>query len=591
MRTLATLDYIVIIAYTTIALGIGLFYTRKASRSVNNFFLAGRTMPWWIIGMSMAATNFAIDTPLVITKFVFRDGIAGVWFFWAFAITAVMATFFFSKLWRKAKIMTDAEIMERRYSGRPAAFLRVFKAFYFGVLVNCFVMGWVFKALIKVMSGVTNFDTTTIIVVFTVIAFVYTMASGFYGVVITDVAQYIIAFVGSIILAVLAVKEVGGISTLIETLNVRHAGSGVLNFFPSATSDSQWLPFSVFMVYILVQWWSYKYSDGGGKHIQRMSAAKNEKHAMGGTFLFSILFYAIQVWPWIITALCSIVIFGRVGDPEMTYPMMMARVLPTGLLGLMVVALLGAFMSTIDSHLNLGASYMINDMYRRFLHKTASEKHYVFMSRVMMLVSLFVTIIIAVNMDSVTSAWKFIMAFSSGAAVTWILRWFWWRINAWSEFSAMVTSGIVTTFLNYAYPDMLYSWRILTIISISTVVWVTTTYLTKPVDEKKLVEFISRVRPGSPGWNYIYRKYGIRSSNFLRGAIFNGILGLLTVFGINFGIGKFILQQRVLGVALLAVAAVAFTIIMVRLRREKISDTESTTPPPSTKRATAGAAP
>lgn len=566
MRTLGVLDYTIVVTYVVISITVGLVYTRKASQSVNNFFLAGRTLPWWLIGISMAATNFAIDTPLAITKFVFRDGIAGVWFFWAFGISALLATFLFSKLWRRAEILTDAEITERRYSGQSAAFLRLFKGFYFGVLINCFVMGWVFRALIKIMTGVTNLDLTTILIVFTVIVFLYTVASGFYGVVITDFAQYIIAFLGSILLAILAVKEVGGISVLIHKLNAEHAGSGVMHFFPRLSSESQWMPASVFFVYIFIQWWAYKYSDGGGKHIQRMSSAKNERHAVGGTFLFAMLFYAIQVWPWIVTALCSIVVFGRAGDPEMTYPMMMAKLLPTGLLGLMVVALLGAFMSTIDTHLNLGASYMINDIYRRYLMKGKSEKHYVLMSRVMMLITLAFSIGLAMIITSVAGAWKFIMAFASGAAVTWILRWFWWRLNAWSEFSAMIASGVVTIVLQYVYPDMLFSWRIITIISFSTVVWLTTTFLTSPVDEERLVEFVRKVRPGSPGWNYIYRKYGIESSRYLGRAVINWLLGLLTYFGVTFGIGSIILHHALRGIALLVVAVSAFIVVMWRLK-------------------------
>ncbi|MFH1726939.1 MAG: sodium:solute symporter family protein [Pseudomonadota bacterium] len=570
MRTLQNLDFVIIIAYIVISLAFGLIYTKKASKSVENFFLSGRSLPWWLIGISMAATNFAIDTPLVITKFVYKEGIAGVWFFWAFGITYVLMTFLFSKLWRRAEVLTDAEIIERRYSGKSAKGLRLFKGFYFGVLVNCFVMGWVFRALIKIMTGVTDLDTTTILVVFTTIAFIYTVASGFYGVVITDFAQYIVAFLGAILLAVLAVNEVGGISVLLAKLETLHAGKGITNFFPRIGSESQLMPFSVFLMYIMVQWWAYKYSDGGGKHIQRISAAKNEKHAVAGSFLFTILFYGIQTWPWIITALCSVVVFGEVADPEMTYPMMMAKVLPVGILGLVVVALLGAFMSTIDTHLNLGGSYIINDIYRRFINKNASEKHYVFMSRIMMLVILILSVCIALIMDSVTSAWKFIMAFSSGAAVTWILRWFWWRLNAWTEISAMLASGIVTTLLQYQFPDMVFSLRIMLIISISTVIWLVVTFLTKPVDEKVLLEFVKKVGPGSPGWRYIYKKYNVETSMYFGRAVVNFFLGLVVLFGVNFGIGNILLQSYLYGIFLLIAAGISFLIILKRLKQDNV---------------------
>ncbi len=576
MRTLASIDYIIIGVYAVLCMILGLYYTRRASKNVNEFFLTGRSMPWWLIGVSMAATNFSIDTPLAITKYVYREGIAGVWFFWAFAITGILATFFFASLWRRAEVMTDAEIIERRYSGPTAAFLRSFKGCYFGIIINCFVMGWVFRAVIKVMTGLTTLDTTTVIIIATVAVAIYTLASGLYGVLLTDFAQYGIALVGSFLLAYFSVKDVGGMGALLTKLQTNFgADSGVTNFIPSL-KDSAWMPFSVFFVYICIQWWAQKYSDGGGKHIQRQSSAKNEKHAVIATFFFTIMNYAIQVWPWIITALCALVIFGRdIPDPEMSYVMMMGRELPHGILGIMVVTLIAAFMSTMSTHLNLGGSYMINDLYRRFIKSDGDEKHYVFMSRMAILVLLGLSIILALQIKSIGSAWKFILAFTSGAGLTYVIRWFWWRANAWTEIVGMSVSGIVAIIVHLVRPDWIYSAKILTIVGISTAAWLIVTLMTKPVDEDRLVEFVKKVQPGTPGWKYIYRKYNIPYIPFGKDALINFVIGVIFFQCMNFGIGATILQEYSLGIPLLTAAVITFAFLLWRINHIRKKKTEA----------------
>lgn len=568
MRILSNLDYSIIGIYAVLCIVLGLYYTRRASKNVNEFFLTGRRMPWWLIGVSMAATNFSIDTPLAITKYVFREGIAGVWFFWAFAITGILATFFFATLWRRSEVMTDVEIIEHRYSGKPATFLRVFKGCYFGIIINCFVMGWVFRAVIKVMTGLTTLDTTTTIIIATCMVAVYTLASGLYGVLLTDFAQYGIALFGSFILAYFSVRDVGGIGALLTKLETNFgADSGVTNFMPSF-ADSAWMPFSVFFVYICIQWWAQKYSDGGGKHIQRMSAAKNEKHAVIATFFFTIMNYAIQTWPWILTALCALVIFGRdLPDPEMGYIMMMGRELPHGILGLMVVTLIAAFMSTMSTHLNLGGSYMINDLYRRVIKRDGDEKHYVLMSRIAILLLLGVSIGIASQIKSIGSAWKFILAFTSGAGLTYVVRWFWWRANAWTEIVGMSVSGIVAIFVQLAYPDWIYSTRIFVIVGISTAAWLIATLLTKPVDEEALVAFVKKVQPGTPGWKYIYRKYNIPYIPFGKEALVNFVIGVIFFMCINFGLGATLLTDFQLGIPLLIGGVVLFIFLLKRIRQ------------------------
>lgn len=566
MRTLASIDYLIIAVYGVLCIVLGLYYTRRASKNVNEFFLTGRSMPWWLIGVSMAATNFSIDTPLAITKYVYQEGIGGVWFFWAFAISGILATFFFATLWRRSEVMTDAEIIERRYSGKSAAFLRSFKGCYFGIIINCFVMGWVFRAVIKVMTGLTNLDTTTVIVISTAVVAIYTLASGLYGVLLTDFAQYGIALAGSFLLAYFSVRDVGGISSLLAKLQVSFgADSGVTNFVPRF-QDAAWMPFSVFLVYVMVQWWAQKYSDGGGKHIQRMSSAKNEKHAVIATFFFTIMNYAVQTWPWILTALCALVIFGRdLKDPEMSYIMMMGRELPHGILGIMVVTLIAAFMSTMSTHLNLGGSYMINDLYRRFIKRDGSAKHYVFMSRVAIMILLGLSIVLALQIKSIGSAWKFILAFTSGAGLTYVIRWFWWRANAWTEIVGMTTSGIVAIIIHLIRPELIYSTKILLIVGISTAAWLTATLLTKPVDEQRLVEFVKKVQPGTPGWKRIYNKHNIPYIPFGKSAIINFLVGVIFFQCMNFGMGATLLHNYKLGIPLLITAVVTFAFLLMRI--------------------------
>lgn len=568
MRTLATVDYSILGIYLVLCVAFGLYHTKKASKNVNEFFLTGRSMPWWLLGTSMAATNFSIDTPLAITKYVFREGIGGVWFFWSSAISTVLVTFFFATLWRRAEVMTDNEIVEHRYSGKPAAFLRVFKGCYFGLLINCFVMGWVLAAFMKVATGLTNLNLPAVVGLAVVLTGFYTMASGLYGVLLTDFLQYGIALVGSFLLAYFAVREVGGIDVMMTRLHTEFgAESGVTNFIPNL-SESAWMPYSVFLTFILVQWWAHKYSDGGGKHIQRMSAAKNSQHAVWATFFFGMMNYVVQVWPWIITALAALLIYGRdVKDPEMTYVWMIGRQMPHGLLGVMVVTLMAAFMSTMSTHLNLGGSYFINDIYRRFIRPVASERHYVLMARVSTFAMLVIALTIGLQIQSVGNAWKFVLEFTSGAGLTWVIRWIWWRANAWTEIVGMSVSGIVATTIELTNPTWLYSTKLLLIVGISTAAWLIVTLLTKPVDEARLVSFVRKVRPGTPGWRHIYNRYNIPYEPYGGQALWSFAVGLVFFFCANFGFGATLLHNYRLGVPLLIVAAVLCVYLLRRLQR------------------------
>jgi len=535
-RQLSQLDIIVVAIYLLLIFIAGMWLTRRAGQSVDEFFVGGRHMPWWLIGVSMAATNFSIDTPVSLTYFIRTEGIAGVWFFWASAISALLVAFLFSRLWRRSGVMTDAEIIELRYGGKPAAALRLFKGLYFGVLFNAFIMGWVFLAVIKVLGGLTDLPVEWILIGTTTLVLVYTLASGFYGVVITDFIQYFFALAGSITLAVFAVHEVGGLGALVSGLE-KQGMAQKLHFVPDMTGDNLG-PVSVFLTYILVQWWAHKYADGGGKHIQRMLSAKNEQHAFAATLFYAFINYAVQVWPWILTALASLLLFDHLADPEQAYSMTMARVLPAGLLGLVLASLIGAFMSTIDTHLNLGASYMINDIYRRFINQQASERHYVWMSRLAMLILLGISIVLALNMDSVAGAWKFLLTFAAGAGPVWIIRWYWWRINAWSEFSAMIASGIFATWINLAHGDWLYSQKLLTTVLLTAVVWIPVTGLTAPVARERLEAFVQKIRPGGRGWQHITALATGGPGRALR----NWLIALVMLFSLNFGFGWLLLR-------------------------------------------------
>jgi solute:Na+ symporter, SSS family len=564
MRTLAAADYAVLAGYLVAVFALGVVLTRRAGASMDQFFIGGRTLPWWLLGVSMAATNFSIDTPVAITKIVLDEGIAGVWFFWASGISALLVTFLFARLWRRSGVLTDAEITEERYGGRVAAGLRLFKGFYFGLIFNAFIMGWVFLALIKVMRGVTDLPLPALLAGTTALVLVYTLASGFHGVVLTDFVQYLAALAGSVLLAVYAVREVGGLGALADRLAAGYPPS--LTRFVPAFSTANLGPVSVFLTYVLVQWWAHKYADGGGKHIQRMLSARSEGHAFAASLLYSFLNYALQVWPWILTALCALVLLGRPDDPETAYAAVMTRVLPPGLLGVALAGLVGAFMSTIDTHLNLGASYLMNDIYRRFLVRRASERHYVLMSRLAMAGLLGVSILLALHMSSVASAWKFLLTFASGAGLTWIARWFWWRINAWSELSAMITSGVVASALELVHPEWLYSTKLLTTVGITTIVWLAVTFATPAVDEPRLAAFLEKIRPGSAGWRTIRRDYGLAPHPFVAEALANWALALVGLFGINFGIGGLLLGRARLGVALLALAVGGLGWLVARLR-------------------------
>lgn len=607
---LSILDWAIVVGYLVFALGVGIIYSRRAGKSSEEYFLGGRSLPWWILGTSMVASTFAADTPLAITEMSRSKGIWENWFWWNWLLYGLLAVFLFSRLWRRANVLTENELLELRYSGAPAAFLRFFKAGYFALLYNFIVMGWVLNGMSSVLSvmlgdGEMLISQDMLIWVLVVIAVVYALLSGFWGVVITDVVQFVIAMVGSIALAIIALNSVGGVDGLMTKLDStlerrvenleseiktakevnedeaavkkletrlqqmpKDAKQAVSIIPPYPANTPLWSfeflnsQFFQFIVLILIMWWSNHATDGGGYLIQRTMAAKDEDHAFAANLWYNFANYALRTWPWIVVALVSMVMFEDLSGHELGdkagYPLVMNELLGSGLRGLLLVSFLAAFMSTIDTHLNWGSSYLVHDIYRRFFNRGAGERHYVVVGKIVTVLLMIVAAIIAKQMGSIEKAWKFVMAMGGGIGLVLILRWFWWRINAWSEISALFVSVAVTcgfellaaqqtiasgadyklfsadpTVFGNPFPFHL---QLLVIVFASMVSWITVTFLTKPEPEKTLIEFYTVVQPGG-WWAPISSKVKITLPPVTKGIVLNFFAGLAFVWGGMFCIG------------------------------------------------------
>jgi len=571
---LAAIDWGLIGFYFLIALGIGLYFSRRAGKNIENFFISGRSLPWWIAGTSMVATTFGADTPLAVTEIVATNGIAGNWLWWNFIFGAMMTVFLFSKLWRRSELLTDIELTEVRYHGRPAAILRGFRALYLGLPINCMIMAWGIIAMSTILSVAFSFPKIQAIIISLVIAVVYSVLSGFWGVVITDMLQFVVAMVGSIALAVISVRHVGGISALKSKVEALHPDA--LQFFPDLSSAT--LPFLVFFVYVAMQWWSTWYPGsepgGGGYVAQRILATKDERHSVFATLWYNIAHYALRSWPWILVALASLVVFPGLADPKMGYPKMMMTFLPAGLKGLMLAAFFGAFMSTQDTHMNWGASYIINDFYKRFLKKKASQAHYVLVSRIMIVVIVIFAGFTAYWVESIKGAWELLLSIGAGTGLVYILRWYWWRINAWSEISAMICSFITAMVLMKtplgAEGDLNWAYRMMLTVGITTVVWVSVTLLTRPVDKAHLAEFCRKINPS--GWWRPVRtgESRIKAANPLGYDLFNWALGTVLVFGILFGVGKIIFLETQKALPYIGAAVAAASLLYRNIKRRGV---------------------
>ena len=565
---LTWLDWAVIALYFALSLVIGLIYTRRAGASAEEYFLSDRKLPWWLAGTSMVATTFAADTPLAVTGLTVKHGIAGNWLWWSFVMSGMLTVFFYARLWRRAAVMTDAEFTEIRYAGRPAAFLRAFRACYLAIPINCIIMGWVTHAMATILGltmGVDKWRAT--IALFAITAF-YSALSGLWGVVVTDFFQFILAMAGSVALAVFALGAVGGLGGLEIGLNTRFPNASPLTLLPDI--DAAWMPALTFFVYIAVNWWASWYPGaepgGGGYVAQRILATKNERHAFLAALWFNIAHYVLRPWPWILVALASMLLYPGLGNPEEGYVRVMVDYLPPVWRGFLLAAFFAAYMSTISTHLNWGASYLLNDVYRRYIRAEATPAHYAWVGRWatvgMMVLSGFITY----YLKSVEGAWKFLLAIGAGTGLVYLLRWYWWRINAWSEVSAMIAAFVLSLTLQFGVgldPDSPrgFAWLMLLTVAGTTVVWLAVTFLTPPEPMEHLKRFYARVRPGGRGWEEVAG--GAEEEGPGPRGLLNWVVGCAVVYLGLFGTGQLFLGRAWRGWVLIVVA-LALTVWVVR---------------------------
>jgi Na+/proline symporter len=575
---LATIDYLIIFGFFAIVLGVGLYVSKSSGKDTSEFFLSGRSMPWWLLGFSMVATTFSTDTPNLVTDIVRTNGVSGNWVWWAFLITGLLTVFVYAKLWRRSDVNTDMEFYELRYGGKAARFLRWFRAFYLGVLFNIMAMSAVTLAAIKigqVMLGLSPLET---VVIAGSITMVFSAVGGFKGVVYTDFILFFVAMGGAIGAAyyLVNIPEVGGLSNLMAQSNV----SEKLSMLPDMNDTESLI--MLLIIPLAVQWWSAWYpgaEPGGGGYIaQRMLAAKDENHAIGATFFFNIMHYALRPWPWILVALASLVVYpdiasiqeafpnveaGKLGH-DLAYSAMLTK-LPAGLLGLVLASLGAAYMSTLSTHLNWGASYIVNDVYKLNFGKNSSEKHLVFVGRIATVLLMVFSALFALVLQNALQLFDIILMFGAGTGLIFILRWFWWRINAWSELSAMVSSGIISILLNFtslgtllfaAEGGVFPSWfKFPFVVLITSVVWIVVTYATPKETEETLQKFYNKIKPGGPGWK---KQAAASSSTDKKWTVPSGILAALLsavlIYSVMFSVGNLIYGNTTKALSLFALA-------------------------------------
>ena len=575
--TLTAVDWAIVAAYFLFTAAIGFYFTRRGGESLSEYFISGRQVSWWLAGASMVATTFAADTPLVVTGLVATKGVAGNWLWWNFVMSGMLTVFFFARLWRRANVMTDVEFAEIRYSGKPAAFLRGFRALYLAIPINLIILGWVTRAMIKILSISLGISPILAVGICFVITVAYAVAAGMWAVLWTDLVQFVIKMTAVIVLAVYAVRAVGGMDALKAGV-IQHFGSekAALSVLPiSMTADGivayAWMPLLTLTVFLAVQWWAAWYPGaepgGGGYVAQRIFSAKTERDGVLATLFFQVAHYALRPWPWIITGLATVVLYPNLQDKEAGYVQAFVDLLPTPWRGFMLAGFAAAYMSTVGTQLNWGASYLVNDFYKRFLKKNETEKHYVMVSRLATIFLFFASIFVTWQLSSVEQAWKLLLALGAGTGLVLILRWYWWRINAWSEISAMVCSFIVAFIASATIPKRFAAGDpnsdamiMLVTVGITTVVWIVVTFATKPEPEAVLRSFYTRVRPGGPGWARVSAAAGYGRESIPGGALAwtNWIAGIVAVYATLFGIGKLIFGEIGMGIGLLALALVAF---------------------------------
>ncbi len=585
---LVALDWIIVAVSLLIAFAPALLLARRAGRGTAEFFASGRAAPWWLVGTSMVATTFSTDTPNLVTDFVRSKGVSYNWVWWAFLLTGMMTVFFYARLWRRSGVLTDLEFYELRYSGKSAAFVRGFRALYLGLFFNCVIMASVTLAAAKIANVMLGWDRLQTVLVCGAICVGFSALSGLWGVLATDIIQFIIAMVGVFAAAYYALKQdqVGGLAGMIEKLDPQ-----TISMLPDFGNTE--LLLTVLIIPLTVQWWSVWYpgsEPGGGSYVaQRMLAAKNEKHAMAATLWFNVAHYALRPWPWIIVALCSLLVYPELADIQRTFPGLdedllghdiaypaMLTLLPHGLLGLLVASLLSAYISTMSTHMNWGASYLVHDFYRRFMRADASERHYVKVSRLVTVGLMVAAGSLMFLLSTAQDAFDLLLQIGAGTGLIYLLRWFWWRINAWSEIAAMAASFAMAVALLIAKKfELTLPSHIALVVTVAatTIIWVIVTFASRPVDRDTLIRFYRLVRPAGPGWSEVRKGTEVpAAADSLPQAFLGWVLGCLLVYAALFGTGSFLYGNMTAGVAFSVVflaSAVALSLLLSAMWRTK----------------------
>ncbi|MCR9246620.1 MAG: Na+:solute symporter [bacterium] len=584
---LHALDWTIIAGYLVLALAIGLMFRKRAGSNAEEYFASGRSLPWWIAGTSMVATTFAADTPLWVTGKVAQYGVAGNWLWWAFAFGGMLTVFVFARLWRRAEVLTDVELIELRYTGGPARFLRGFRAIYVAVIMQSLIIGWVTVAMARVLKQTVLFDPNNgdsgltdgwIIGLLLAITGVYSVLAGMWGVVVADMVQFVLAMVGCTVFAIIAVDHVGGTAELQNKVNANFGSTEAFSLLPDFSAADPWMPVSVFLALVFCQWWASWYPGaepgGGGYIVQRMASCKDEKHAVKATLFFQLMHYCVRPWPWILVAFAALALHPEVrewataenpaGNPEDAYPALIRELAPIGLRGLLLVTFAAAAMSTISTQMNLGASYLVTDVYKRFVNPSADDRTMVraskFASVLILVLGGGVSFFLIYSGAKIDDAWQLLLALGAGVGAVFILRWFWWRINAWSEIAAMIGSIAFYVLVTRWEPtaDLPTEFRSLIVALLTLVLWLAVTFVTRPESQDHLVAFYRKVRPDGPGWGPVARDASeVRPDGQLGRGILCAILGTATIWLTLPGIGAVIFGETTTAIGCLGGAVVS----------------------------------
>jgi solute:Na+ symporter, SSS family len=587
---LTALDFLAIFGYLAATLLLGLYFRRRSGRSTADYFVSGRQVSWWLAGTSMVATTFAADTPLAVTGLVYSQGIAGNWLWWSFLPSGMMTVFLFARLWRRSGLLTDVEFAEMRYAGKPAAFLRGFRAIYLGLLMNCLILGWVTKAMTSIVSvtlGMSEARSLALCVLFLMpFTGLYVSLGGLWGVLWTDLFQFVLKMAIVIAVAWYGVRAAGGMHALLDRLAALRAatpGSADIakmlpDFSHGMLNSAVWtLPVLTFVLVLFVQWWASWYPGaepgGGGYVAQRIFSAKDEKNGLLSVLWFNVAHYAIRPWPWILAALVAVALYPNLAHPESGYMLVATNFMPAALRGILIAGFMAAFMSTLATQLNWGSSYLVADFYRRFWRRDAAEGHYVVASRLVTLLLVLAAGFVSWELASIREGWKFVLEVGAGTGGVYLLRWYWWRINAWSEISAMVVALACSLFFKFTNlfagaEFVIFAKTTLWTVGITTVAWVAVTFLTKPEPDDVLVKFYRKVRPHVAGWQRVARLAPeVAETRDLGGNLFSWVLGCTMVYAALFGTGELLFGRTMLAVGLYAVAAISGAVLYRRIAR------------------------